>query len=523
MSKDIYDKEAKNWVYMLLIIFLGFLVYANSLNGKFIWDDDALIKDNVNIRSLHNMENFFVNDSTNIAKPIFYRPFQMITYAADYSVWKLNFRGYHLTSILLHILTALLLYWLVSILCKDAFIALLASMFFVVHPVHTEAVAYISGRSDSLAGIFMLLSFIFYIKRVYAGKISFYILMILSYIGALLSRETTLILPLLLLAYHCVFKEKIRLKDFFTFLIVSFIYIALIIFILPPVNSYTTFFQRLPGFFVAVASYIRLLILPFWLHMGYGIKLFNLTDPKAIAGIIALVFLLFYVLKNKNRKRIIVFSILWFLIALLPVSNLYPVNAYMSEHWLYIPSVGFFMILSGSLSSVYRIKRFHAAGMALIIGLLVFYSYLTIKQNKYWRTPVDFYNKTIKYAPDDWRLYVNLGNAYINIGKNEKAVASYKKALAVNPNASPVYISLGIVYNNAGRKKEAIAMFRKALKINPEYATAYFCLSKACFYEKQYSLAIKYCDKAIELGFTIPVKFLENLREYKNYKGLGLK
>jgi hypothetical protein len=523
MNKDIYDKEAKKWVYMLLIIFLGFLVYANSLNGKFIWDDDALVKDNVNIRNWRNIENFFVNDSTNVAKPVFYRPFQMATYAADYSVWKLNFRGYHLTNILLHILATLLLYWLTSILYEDALIALLASIFFVVHPIHTEAVAYISGRSDSLAGIFMLLSFVFYIKRIHAGKIRFYILMILSYIGALLSRETTLILPLLLLAYHYVFKEKIRFKEFFSFLIVTFIYIALIIFILPSENFYTTFFQRLPGFFVAIASYIRLLILPFRLHMGYGIKLFNLTDPKAIAGIIALAFLLFYVLKNKNRKRIAIFSISWFLITLLPISNLYPLNAYMSEHWLYIPSMGFFMILSSSLSRVYRIKRFHAAGMALIIGLLVFYSYLTIKQNEYWRTPVDFYNRTIRYAPDDWRLYVNLGNAYIDIGKNEKAVASYKKALAINPNASPVYISLGIVYNNAGREKEAIAMFRKALKINPEYATAYFCLSKACFYEKQYSLAIKYCDKARELGFKIPVEFAEKLREYKNYKGMGLK
>jgi len=521
MSKDIRDKEAKKRVYMLLIIFLGLLVYANSLNGKFIWDDNALIKDNVNIRNWRNIGNFFVNDSTNVAKPAFYRPFQMVTYAADYSVWKLNSRGYHLTNILLHTLAALLLYWLISILYRDALIALLASMFFVVHPIHSEAVAYISGRSDSLAAIFMLLSFVFYIKRVRTGKIRFCILMILSYIGALLSRETALILPLLLLTYHYVFEDKIRFMEFSYFLIVTFIYIVLLVFILPPGNFYTAFFQRLPGFFVAIASYIRLLILPIHLHMGYGIKLFNLTDPKAVAGIMTLVFLLFYVLKNKGRKGITIFSISWFLIALLPVSNLYPVNAYMSEHWLYIPSVGFFMILSGSLSRVYRIKRFHAAGMALITGLLVFYSCLTIKQNEYWRTPVDFYNRTIRYAPNDWRLYVNLGNAYIDTGKNEKAVASYKKALAVNPNASPVYVSLGIVYNNAGRKKEAITMFRKALKINPEYATAYFCLSKACFYEKQYSLAIKYCDKAKELGFKIPAEFAEKLREYKDYKSMG--
>ncbi len=78
-----------------------------------------------------------------------------------------------------------------------------------------------------------------------------------------------------------------------------------------------------------------------------------------IVVLVSAFILLFYVLKNKNRKGVAIFSISWFLIALLPVSNLYPVNAYMSEHWLYIPSIGFFMILSSSLSRVYRIKRFH--------------------------------------------------------------------------------------------------------------------------------------------------------------------
>ena len=523
MNKDIYNKEAKEWLGILLIIFLGLIVYSNSLNGKFLWDDNALIKDNVYIRNWSNVEKFFVSDSTNVTKPVFYRPFQMVTYAVDYSIWKLNVRGYHLTNILLHILVALLLYWLINILYKDTLIALLASIFFVTHPVHTEAVAYMSGRSDSLVGIFMLLSFIFYIKRIHTGKIRFSLFMILSYIGALLSRETSLIFPLLLLVYHYVFEEKIRPKDFFSFLVTTFIYIGLIIFILPPGNFYTTFFQRIPGFFTAIASYTRLLILPFQLHMGYGIKLFNLTDFKAIAGIMIIVFLFFYVLKNKNQKKIILFSVSWFLIALLPVSNLYPVNAYMSEHWLYIPSIGFFVILSSNLSRIYRIKRFHAAGMALIIGILVFYSYLTIKQNEYWKTPIDFYNRTIKYAPDNWGLYVNLGNAYIDIGKNEKAIASYKKALGINPNAASVYINLGIVYNNIGRKKEAIAMFRKALKIDPKYAIAYFCLSRACFYEKQYSLAVKYCDKAKELGFKIPIEFTEKLKKYEEYKDMGLR
>lgn len=155
-------KIAKNKVVLLsiaLIIILGFIAYGNSLNGKFIWDDFNLVRDNRHIRNSSNITGIFTQDigAGAAEKYNFYRPLQMFTYMIDYSLWKLNVKGYHLTNTILHILAALVIYWLIDILFRDNLLSLFTSLFFVACPIHSEAVSYISGRADSLVTLFMLL------------------------------------------------------------------------------------------------------------------------------------------------------------------------------------------------------------------------------------------------------------------------------------------------------------------------------------------------------------------------------
>ncbi|MBU1125500.1 MAG: glycosyltransferase family 39 protein, partial [Candidatus Omnitrophica bacterium] len=139
----------------------------------------------------------------------FYRPLQLLTYMADYSIWKLNPMGYHLTSVFLHILVGWSLFWLLNILYKNAFISLFTSLFFIVCPVHVEAVSFIAGRADILVTLFILLSFIFYLMYIDSRKTYFYIIMLIAFVFALLSRENSLVFPLLLLSYYWVFKKRL--------------------------------------------------------------------------------------------------------------------------------------------------------------------------------------------------------------------------------------------------------------------------------------------------------------------------
>lgn len=493
-----------------LIIILGFSVYANSLDAKFSWDDEALVKNNIYIRNWSRLPNIFTENIGAGAGEIqnFYRPLQMITYMFDYSLWKSNVRGYHLTNIFLHLLAALSIYCLINILYDNRFLSLLAGLFFVVHPVHTEAVTYISGRADSLSLLFMLLSLIFYVKYLHKNSAIFYLLVLVSYISALLSRENALIFPILLLLYHYTFKKRLSAKAFLPILSLTFFYIILRFTVLKDISPYTPvtsdLFQRLPGFFVAITNYMRLLILPVNLHMEYGNMLFNFANPKATIGMIIFFSLLVYIFKirNSTNKRVIFFSICWFILTLLPHSNLYPINAYMAEHWLYVPSVGFFLILANLFNYIYTVKKFKIFSIGLIISLLIFYSYLTIKQNSYWKDSLTLYERTLIYAPDSPRLHSNLSAEYHRLGRYDEAIKSYKNIIENNPNYSEmykVYNNLGVAYHAIGRREEAIAVYKKAIGFRPDYPNLYYNLGMVYSDISKYEEAIASYKKGIEI------------------------
>ncbi|MFH1395618.1 MAG: hypothetical protein ABIH09_05625, partial [Candidatus Omnitrophota bacterium] len=319
---------------VVLIALIGFAVYFNSLNGTFIWDDDHLVKDNIYITNAVHFPTLFsahIGAGAHIDYSS-YRPLQMVTYLIDYSFWKLDVRGYHLTNILLHILASIALYWLISVLFKNSLLALLASLFFVCHPIHTEAVSYISGRADSLALLFMLLCLVFYIKK---SGIS-YFFALTCYVLALLSRENAVMLVTLipLCCYSC--NKRVNIKKFLPLLSIALIYLCLRVTVLSfHKASPTSLFQRIPGFFEALTTYIKLLFVPFGLHMEYGNKFFSFTDPKVIAGVLILVLALTHSFKKRQHNKVFFFSVWWFFLTLLPHSNLYPIPiAYMAEHWL---------------------------------------------------------------------------------------------------------------------------------------------------------------------------------------------
>lgn len=527
----------KSAVFVIIIIALGFVAYSDSMAGKFIWDDNSLIVDNSVVKSWANIPGIFTKD--NISTPTgktfhFYRPVQIITYMYDYSLWGLDPKGYHLTNILLHVLAALALFWFLNMLCHDSAVSFIASALFIVHPVHSEAVSYISGRADALSLSFMLVAFIFYIKGLERRNPFFYAVVFFSYALALLSRESAIIFPVLVLLYHYSFsgdggldnRKAGRLKRKFSIILftgIVAITVAYIAFratslkhLIPVYALSTTLTQRLPGFFVALANYIKLLFLPIGLHMEYGNKLFKFSDPIALAGVAVLIFLLALAFAARNRKRIVFFSVSWFLIALLPVSNLYPAGAYMAEHWLYLPSVGFFLIIAGAAAAIYKKRGLRIVSVGLVAMFMVFYCYLTAKQNAYWVEPVAFYETTLKHNLESPRAYNDLAIAYEKAGKHREAIDVYTTMLSMDPKNPDVYVNLAAVYIVIGKNEEAVELCNRALAIQPENATAHNNLAVAYYVLRKYDLAIKHCDLAVAYGYKVKPELLELLKFYRD-------
>lgn len=507
----------------LLIIIAGLSVYLNSLNGKFVWDDEILIKNNPYIKSWSNLAKIFRSD---IGKGVeeryyFYRPIQISSYLLDYSLYKLNPVGYHLTNILLHILMALLIYWLVNILFGNSLLALITSLLFVVHPIHTEAVSYISGRADLLASVWVLLGLVFYLRYLKSKRMTAYLVVFLSYLLAILSKECGLILPLLLLLYHYAFKIRLSLRPFFPILLCPFLYALwrlVIIKFLPQELPPDTLLQRLPGVFVALGNYIRLLVLPIGLHMEYGYKLFKPFASGAIFGYVILALLLFWGIKKRKANNLIFFSLVWFLITLLPQSNLYPLNAFMAEHWLYLPSMGFFLLLAYGLNYLYKTKGVRILSIIFLVGLVTFYSLLTIRQNNYWQEPEPLYQRTLRYAPQSSKALNNLGSIYQAKGRLQEAITLYNKAIEIDPYHIKAYNNLAKAYCEVDMTKEAITIAEKAIAIEPDYAMTYYNLANIYTSEARLSEAIAFYQKAAELSPDHPVIY-NNLG--KIYKEIG--
>jgi tetratricopeptide (TPR) repeat protein len=394
---------------------------------------------------------------------------------------------------------------MINILYNNNKLSLLTAALFVVHPIHTEAVSYISGRADSLALLCMLLCFIIYIKQVNRDRINIpgYALLLLTYVLALFSKEMSIILPLLLLFYHFIFRKKIKILEFASLLGILAIYVTIRLACLksalstPSIGS-DTVFDRIPGFFVAILSYVKLLFLPFPLHMEYGSKLFGFTDPRAIMGVIVTFLILAFAYLKRNNK-IILFSVGWFFLVLFPVSNLYKINAYMYEHFLYLPSIGFFLLIAYLLTIIYYDKRYKTFGVALIIFCLLFYTVLTIKQNDYWKEPLAFYDRTLKFAPDSARIYNNRGFLYLDKGNYDQAVSDCTRAIQFDSDYAEAYATRGGAYVSKGSYDQAISDCTRAIDLQPNYATAYNNRGGAYVGKGNYDQAISDCTRALDL------------------------
>jgi len=500
--------KKKLWLSILLIVCMGAAVYANTPQGEFLWDDSHLVEENRYIRSWKHVPKMFTSDigagGDNSYR--FYRPFQILTYYIDYLFTKTDPAGYHIGSVLWHILVALALFWLLQVLFKDHLLALISSLLFVVHPVHTEAVTYISGRADPLSTFFIFLTFIFYFKAAESRRMPLFLLALLSYVGALFSRETALIAPVLLLLTHYALRKKVSWPRFLSVTALAALYIIARFTLLSHMLNYkahsTTVFDRFPGFMAALVLYVRVLFLPVHLHMEYGGwphgwgHLFVLVGLGVLSGLLIVLF------KEKDRRGLVFFSLAWFLLALLPVSNLYPLNAFMAEHWLYLPSVGFFLIIARWFAAGIRREKTKVPALVGLVVLTGCLGVLTFRQSATWLKPIPFFHRLLRYAPHSSRGHNSLGMAYNSIGEYDTGVSYLERAVELSSGAAQrdavkAYNNLALTYNKLGRNDEAAQVAQGALSMDATHAKAHNNLAISLVRLGKYEKAIEACRKAL--------------------------
>ncbi|KJJ84951.1 transmembrane and TPR repeat-containing protein 1 [Candidatus Omnitrophus magneticus] len=537
----------------LIVIF----AYSSSLNGKFVWDDEFLVENNNHIKKWNNIKDVLIKDigaGGDDGPSTYYRPIQMLTYMFDYSLWKLDVRGYHALSVVFHMLAGMALLWFINALFKNRVLAFLCGILYAAHPIHVESVSYISARADTLSAIFILSGMALYLNFMKSKNIFFYCLMILSYILAVLSKEVSVIFPILIIAYHYAYREKIIIRAFAPIAFITFLYLVMRATILAPVLSPSNLdgsLARIPGFFVAVTEYFRIMILPFGLHMDYGDKIFSPFNFKAIFGCsITAVFLLYAVLSRKQKA--VAFFIFWFFINLIPYANIFPAPFFMAEHFLYIASISFFIGLAGIIIKIYETRLFKLAAIGLTSVLCVFYGFSTFFQNFYWKDPITFYERIIKYNPESYKALNNLALAYVKEGRIESAIPLYEQSIELSPNDANGYNNLGILfsekgdletaekfyikafeknsndvktiynlanlYNSKGEKENAITFYKRAIKLNSENGKAYNNLANVYSELGRMNDALESYEAAIKINPTDKFAYNNLATIYRNKK-----
>jgi len=543
------------------IAIVAAVCYFSSLSAPFIWDDHYLVVNNPQIKNPAQSNELFTSTiGQDTVQHSFYRPLQMLSYMLDHLFWQDEPLGFHLTNIFLHALAGICLMEFIWVLSLNRWTALYTSLLFISHPVHTEAVAYISGRADPLVAIFIFLTvgtYIYSCKKNSPIKSSLHVVLGLTfYIFALLSKEQAVIVPFLLILYHIAYKSKIRWAAIIPFMLITGGYAAVrilgLFFTAVQLDNPTgtTLMERVPGAFVALFGYIRLLLLPVNLHMGYGHQTFEFGDSQVFAGFSVFFLLVILFFKQRRDYPLMSFAIGWFLLGLIPVSNLIPVNAYMAEHWLYLPSVGYFILFGMFFGFLYRRISQKWFIELLFAIFLIFQIILTVKQNEVWKDPVALYSRIILHNPSFSKAHYNLANTYMARGDLDKAIIHFESAVQSNPRYADAHNNLGIVYqkkgdllrayrcylnaveinphhfdanNNIGniltqqqRYDEAMIYFRKVLNVNPNYAGAYNNLGILYARQGDYKKAVEHLKRALAIDPNFQ-EALDNLKEVSQY------
>ena len=493
----------RTWARCTLLALLGFTVHFPSLQGQLIWDDQYLARDNPFIKSplliLESYRHYLFLDSFSPH----YRPVQNISYIFDYLIWNTDTYGFHLSNILWHVGSGILLYLLLRRLLNSfgsaaltSTIAFFAALIWIVHPVHSAAVDYISGRADSLAFFFACAAWLLYLRARDSARVAIrsvlFSVAALSLLLALCSRESACLWAAMFLLHLFIFDKTTGRRAKVGALVACLLVLGGYAFVrrLPeqrvttiatavgwPAPMRATLMAR------ALGDYSRLIVWPSNLHMERTV-----FDPQSlqnsgswrqevaveylsILGLFVAVGLIVFAARKGPARRVRIFGAAWFLLTYLPTSNLFQLNATVAEHWLYLPSVGFLIFIAGCcLELPIKGRQFAVAIACLACVALSARSFI---RSTDWVTPETFFQRTLAAGGKSLRVAMNLGQVYSSKGEYAKAETLFRRVLQISPDYTIARSNLGEALFRQGKLKEADAVFAVASKSAEESRKEY--------------------------------------------------
>ena len=486
------NPQAANRTTICLILLSGLVAYFNTFGNSFHYDDEHSILENPHIRSLGNVPSYLVDPGafSGLTEARMYRPLLLVTYALNYAVGGYEPFGYHLVNLVLHLANALLV-WRLALVLNDGRGGVLAALVFLLHPVMSEPVNYISSRSSLLATLFFLLAMLLLVRDnrtsttglIWSG---------VAYAAALGSKSIAISWLPIAAVYLWLWSRGKSWRMWALPVIVSISYAALTRSIvadavLAPVRSHPVQWATQ---IKAAAFYLWTVIMPSRLSVEPQFHLSGF-DPAVPLALLLLFSLAVLAWRSCRHNPLIALGVTWFFVALAP-SSLVPLYVLVNEHRLYLPMVGV-ALLASALATRYR-GRPAVAGLFLLILLT-----LTVQRNRVWIDEETLWADAVAKGPEMARPYANLGKSYLEQGRNEDAARVSYRAIEIDPTLEKAYYNLGTAHLNQGEPELAISHYQRALELRPDLFEARNNLGNALQELGRLQEAVEAYEAAIEL------------------------
>jgi protein O-mannosyl-transferase len=547
---NISDGKKKILIYIVLTLATLAVYWQVHVFGFINIDDQAYITENSHIQSGLSLDGIHWAFSTRYAD--LWNPIVWLSFMLDYQFYGLNAGGYHITNLILHILSVLMLFWLFNRMTKKIWPSAFIAAVFALHPLHVESVAWIAERKDVLSAFFWMLTLCLY--AYYTGKpvIKRYLLVLISFFCALMSKPMVVTLPAIMILLDYWPLKRFEPQKSKSDLILWQLKEKAPLFILSAIIIIVTFFNpdkmgtplqafplssRLANAPVSFVTYLEKTFWPNDMAIFYPFPA-HIPAWQVTGALVLILVITAFVISMTKRQPYLFVGWLWYSITILPVIKIVQIGSdAMADRYHYLPSIGISVMVAWGILSLIKnefVRRNILFPSAIIVVVLM--AVLTWQQCGYWKNSIELwshalkvtknnamahsnyasalyeegnidealnhYNKAINLKPDkeDGSFYNSRGAIYHRKNQYQLAINDYNKAIDLNAANYRAYNNRGLVYVTIGRLEPALEDFNKAIFYKPDFADAYD--NRTFIYYKQGN-KVSCCNsakKACELG-----------------------
>ena len=506
-----YQSMQTKWI-ALILIGLALLGYGTSLFNTFVIDDSYILSNNFTVRKLGNLRYLFSGNYFQLFWEQTYRPLVTLSYILDFKVWGLRPFGFHLHNLILHILNVLLVYSILRHIRNGYVPALVTAGLFACHTISGEAVNVISFREDLQVVLLMLLSVYAVLKFLKEEKRGYQYLVWLLCFLALLAKENGAVLPFLLAGAAFMIRGRSFYKEKPAFWLGVALCFLLGIWVRFVIMSHDvngaghpsltgTVFEKIikianiQGIYLQSFFYLK----PFLPNMGAEILSGHIDRDFLTMIITGILFLLWVVLLSDRRAWA---AVVFYALAMGPVSNIIPLNNPIEYRYLYFPALGIYFLLAVTIQKLKENWELSNQYMTVLLTIVfVPPALFSCLWNGHWKDDMSLWSYNVRYLPDYYRPWADLAVAQNNKGYYAEAEESARFSLILNPDYFYAWAALGTSQLHRGLYREALDSYSSALRypsVRGNRAEIYFGIGYALSALNNDSEAKVYYEKTLK-------------------------